>query len=92
MTKLLLYNYSNKVIKDVTIFNFQNLSILINVSTTTKYFLSFFQFYILYGSTSIWTLALFQFLNIIHNPQDSLDGGSACHKVANYTQNNTNTE
>jgi hypothetical protein len=35
---------------------------------------------------------LFRFLNPIHSRYDSLDGGSARHKAATYTQNNTNTE
>jgi hypothetical protein len=33
---------------------------------------------------------LFQFLDHIHSRQDSLDGGSARHKVSTYTQNNKN--
>jgi hypothetical protein len=35
---------------------------------------------------------LFQFLNPIHSPLDSLDGESARRKADTYTQNNTNTE
>jgi hypothetical protein len=35
---------------------------------------------------------LFQFLNLIQNWQDSLDGGSECRKATTYTQHNTNTE
>jgi hypothetical protein len=38
------------------------------------------------------TLAVFQFFNLIHSRQDFLDGGSARHKAATYTQNNKNTE
>jgi hypothetical protein len=44
----------------------------------------------LYGSTALWTLAIFQFLNPIHSRYDSLDRGSALLKAATYTQNNTN--
>jgi hypothetical protein len=28
-----------------------------------------------------WTLSAFHFLNLLHSPQDSLDGGSARRKV-----------
>jgi hypothetical protein len=35
---------------------------------------------------------IFQFLNPIYSPYDSLGEGSALHKAATYTQNNTNTE
>jgi hypothetical protein len=35
---------------------------------------------------------LFQCLNPINSRYDFLDGGSARHKAATYTQNNTNTE
>jgi hypothetical protein len=34
---------------------------------------------------------LCQFLNHVHSRQDSLDGGSARHKAATYTQNNINS-
>jgi hypothetical protein len=44
--------------------------------------------YIYIQPFGLWPL--FQFLNPIHNRQDSLDGGSACHKAATYTENNTN--
>jgi hypothetical protein len=46
-----------------------------------------------YGSTAVcWALAAFRFLNPIHSQYESLDGGSAHHKAATYTQNNTNIE
>jgi hypothetical protein len=35
---------------------------------------------------------LFQFLDPIHSPEDSLDGGSARRKAPAYTQNDTNTK
>jgi hypothetical protein len=34
----------------------------------------------------------FSFVIILHRRLDTLDGGSARHKAANYTQTNTNTE
>jgi hypothetical protein len=42
--------------------------------------------------SSVGPWPLFQFLNLIHSRQESLDGGSARRKAATYTQNNTNTE
>jgi hypothetical protein len=35
---------------------------------------------------------IFQFLDLIHSRKNALDGVSARHKAATYTQNNTNTE
>jgi hypothetical protein len=43
-------------------------------------------------STTLWTSAVFQFLNPIHRRYDSLDVRSACRKAATYTRDNTNTE
>jgi hypothetical protein len=46
--------------------------------------------YYYYGSTAfclVWPL--FQFCDLINNWQDSLDGGSARHKAATYTQVDT---
>jgi hypothetical protein len=41
-----------------------------------------------YGSTALcWALAAFQFLDPIHNRQDSLGGGSATRKASTYIQN-----
>jgi hypothetical protein len=37
-----------------------------------------------------WALAFFQFLNPIQSRSDSLEGGSACRRVAAYTQGNIN--
>jgi hypothetical protein len=42
------------------------------------------------GFTALcWPLVTFQFLNPIHSRYDPLNGGSASHKAATYTQNNT---
>jgi hypothetical protein len=39
--------------------------------------------YYYYGSTALcWALAAFQFLDLLHGRQDSLDGGSACYKAS----------
>jgi hypothetical protein len=35
---------------------------------------------------------LFQFLDLLHSPYDSLVGGSARHKAATFTQDSINTE
>jgi hypothetical protein len=44
-----------------------------------------------YGSTALfWALTAFQFLDLIHRRQDTLDGGSARWKASIYTQNYTN--
>jgi hypothetical protein len=51
----------------------------------------YYYYYWLY-SLFVRPWPLFQFLNPIHNWQDSLEGGSARHKGGTYTQDNTNTE
>jgi hypothetical protein len=38
------------------------------------------------------SLAVIQFLNLIHSRWGSLDGRSASRKAATYTHNNTNTD
>jgi hypothetical protein len=41
----------------------------------------------IYGSTAIcWVLAAFQFFELLHSRQDSLEGWSARRKAATYTQ------
>jgi hypothetical protein len=62
------------------------------VSSITASRLASIIFFPLYGSTALWILAAFQFLDPIHRRYDSLDGGSAHSKAATYTQNNINTE
>jgi hypothetical protein len=60
--------------------------------TSTRYSICLSIYLSTYLSIYLWLdrLPLFQFLNPIHSQQDSLDGRSARHKSATYTQNNTN--
>jgi hypothetical protein len=41
---------------------------------------------------SVGPWLLFQFLDLVHSRQASLDGGSACHKATNRTHNSRNTQ
>lgn len=80
--------YLNECNRDIHTYIFHNSLVLLR-------FLSFHLVYIYFflcGSTALWTMVVFSFLNPMQSRYDSLDKGTAHRKATTYTQTNINTE